>query len=102
GFMVSQRVLDSLSSRHPDSVELIFLGPAEAFMARIKLALGLGFIGAFPLLLGQIWSLAAPYMQRRQRTISFLLIPVSYLLFLGGVVVAYEGILPAALRFLLG
>lgn len=102
GFAVSQRVLDSLSARHPDSVELIFLGPTEAFVARIKLALGIGFIGAFPLLLGQVWSLAAPYLQRRQRIISFLLIPLSYALFLGGVVVAYEGILPMALRFLLG
>lgn len=101
GFIVGEQVLHLLTTRHPDPIQLIFLGPTEAFIARIKIALGLGFIGSFPFLLGQIWSLGAPFMNKGQRIASFALIPVSYGLFLAGTFVAFQGLLPVALRFLL-
>lgn len=101
GFVVSEQVLHLLSTRHPDSIQLIFLGPTEAFIARIKIALGLGFIGAFPFLLGQVWSFTAQFMNKGQRIASFALIPVSHGLFLAGTLVAFQGLLPVALKFLL-
>lgn len=102
GFVISQGVLQALTTGHPESISLVFLGPTEAFVTRIKLALALGFIGAFPFLIGQIWSFASPFMAPRQRKAAFALIPLSYVLFLAGVAVAYRGVLPLALRFLLG
>lgn len=102
GYAVSQPVLDMLTARHPDLVTLIFLSPSEAFFARLKMALAIGFIASYPFLVGQIWSFGRSFMDRRLQMRTLLLIPVSYVLFLMGALVAFFGVLPFALRFLLG
>lgn len=81
--------------------QLVYLSPAEAFMARIKMALALGFIITLPVLLWEIWRLVAPALGRGERRLTFWLIPAGFLLFLLGSSFAYYGVLPVALRFFL-
>lgn len=102
GYVVSQPLLDLLMKLHPDPMTLVFLSPSEAFFARLKMALTVGFLTSYPLLVGQIWSFAREFMDRRLQVRTLLLIPVSYVLFLMGAAVAVFGVLPFALRFLLG
>ncbi|MBI2915083.1 MAG: twin-arginine translocase subunit TatC [Firmicutes bacterium] len=82
--------------------ELVFLSPAEAFFTRMKLAFAVGFVASLPVMLWQIWAFVAPALDRRTKVFSFLLIPVSSLLFAAGAFFAYVGVLPFALRFFLG
>ena len=80
---------------------LVFLSPAEAFVARVKLALAMGLLLGLPFILYQIWALFAPAMDHRQKRATLFLLPAAYALFLGGVLFALLGVLPIALRFFL-
>jgi sec-independent protein translocase protein TatC len=79
---------------------LVFLAPTEAFFVRFKLALFAGFMLALPVVVFQAWAFTARALgERVRRSISFL-IPTSYLLFLGGVLVAVLVVVPTATKFL--
>lgn len=80
---------------------LVFLRPAEAFFAYLKIAFFGGFFLALPLVLYQVWRFVlngltwGEYRQLRW------LLPFSYLLFLGGALFALVVIIPLGMRFLL-
>ncbi len=81
---------------------LVFLSPAEAFFSQLKLALALGLVLSLPVILYQLWGLVAPAMNRRQQRISLALLPLAYVLFVGGCLFALVWVLPLALNFFLG
>jgi sec-independent protein translocase protein TatC len=82
--------------------QLVFIAPAEAFHTRFKLAFYGGFLLTLPLLLHQVWLFTAralpPVWRRRLLT----MLPLSYFLFLGGVLLCNLLVVPAAVRFFLG
>lgn len=88
---------------HPEAglTGLVFLSPVEAFFSQLKIALALGLVLALPLILYQFWALFVPAMSRAVRRASLMLIPVIYLLFVGGCLFALVFVLPLALRFFL-
>lgn len=102
-YIFSEPLLTDLMRHMPGTDSgLVYLAPAEAFVTRIKLALAGGLVVSVPFLLFQVWSLAKPFLGRRQRTVALLMIPLAFGLFLAGAAFGYIVLLPVALKFLLG
>lgn len=101
-YVISEWILEHMVGRLPHQDSLIFLAPSEAFITRIKLSLAGGLVVALPFVLFQIWRFVGPMLARRERIVSFLLIPLSFGLFVGGGLFAYVLMLPVVLDFLLG
>lgn len=102
GYVLTPQVMRLLTGEGTGLSGLVFLSPAEAFFARVKLAFALGLLIGLPFILHQAWGLIEPALDTRQRKWSWWLVPAASLLFMGGVVFAFVGVLPVALRFLLG
>ncbi len=102
GYIVSGSVLDLLRSRLPEEYRtLIFLNPADAFSARLKIA---GFIGialAMPVILFHVWRFVTPGLTARERRFVWPVIIAALALFALGVVIGFI-VIPYALNFLLG
>ena len=85
------------------SVEnLIFYAPAEAFMARVKISLVLGLLGAYPFILFRVWAFVSPALFARERGKVYPFLATASVLFYIGVAFAYLILIPIALDFLLG
>lgn len=79
--------------------QLVFIAPAEAFHARYKLAFYGGFLLTLPLLLHQLWLFVARALSREWRTRLLRMVPLSYGLFMAGVLLCLYLVVPAAMRF---
>jgi sec-independent protein translocase protein TatC len=78
---------------------LIVTSVTEAFFVKIKLALYAGFVLAFPIVVWALWRFIKPGLYPHERKYVYILLPVTVLLFAGGVLFAYFGILPLVLNF---
>lgn len=81
---------------------LVFFGPADAFVLRLKVALGAGLFAGAPFILGRIWSFVVPGLLRRERAALLPIVFGSLALFYAGAAFAYAVVLPLSMRFLLG
>jgi sec-independent protein translocase protein TatC len=82
--------------------QLIFYAPAEAFMARVKISLVLGLLGAYPFILFKVWAFVAPALFDKERKKVWPFVISASILFYVGVAFAYLILIPIALDFLLG
>jgi sec-independent protein translocase protein TatC len=80
---------------------LVFIAPAEAFHTRFKLAFYGGFLLTLPLLLHQVWLFVSRAFSREWRQRMLTMVPVSYALFMAGVLLCLYAIVPAAVKFFL-
>jgi len=80
---------------------LIYIHPAELFIARIKIALSLGAFAAFSFLLSQLYLYLKPALKKSSLRSSFAYIFFIVLFFYLGVVLGYLLFLPGFLNFLL-
>lgn len=87
--------LKSLSTR------LIFIEPAEAFAAYVKLVLLASFIAVFPVIVYELWEFLRPAFWPKKRGAIVFWLSLSLFLFFGGLFFAYYLALPAALNFLI-
>ncbi len=78
---------------------LVVTGVTEAFFVKLKLAFLSGFIIASPIVLWSFWSFFKPALYPSERKYIYVLLPVSMLLFAGGVLFSYFGILHLVLKF---
>lgn len=78
---------------------LVVTGVTEAFFVKLKLSFLSGFIIAFPIVVWSIWGFFKPALYPQERKYVYVLLPVSILLFVGGVLFSYFGILQLVLRF---
>ena len=76
-------------------------GPAEVFIAYIKIALVLSIIVGGPWLLYQAWLFVAPGLYQREKRFVYFLIPLSGVLTAAGMVFLYLVMLPVMLGFLI-
>jgi len=82
-----------------DGSKLNYLSPGDPFLITLKLALTVGLLLAFPIIIGQIWAFVAPALHPREKRA---IVPALYLglvLFLAGVALAYFLVLPMTLKF---
>ena len=102
GFFLSRSVLILLRDRLPEGQRhLIFLGPADAFSAQLKIAGFLGIAIAMPIILFEVWRFVTPGLTRREQRFIWPVMIAALVLFALGVVIGYV-IIPFALAFLLG
>lgn len=81
---------------------LVFTGPADAFVAQLTLIFLGGFILALPVILYQIWSFVALGLQSREKRYILLYAPLSLVFFVSGILFANYVALPFSIRFLMG
>jgi len=81
--------------------DLIFLAPAEAFWAHLKLGFLTGLLIALPVVLYQVWKFVAPGLLEREKRFALPFLFLSVLAFLGGIAFCYFVVLPFAMNFLL-
>lgn len=80
---------------------LIFTGPADIFIAHLKLSLVCGIIFSCPYWLYQVWLFVAPGLYKKERGYAGGFIVAGSFLFITGVAFCYYGVLPIAFEFLL-
>ena len=101
GFFLSRTVLALLRDRLPaDHRELIFLAPADALTAQLKIAGFLGIALAMPVILYQLWRFVGPGLTAGERRYVWPVIGAALLLFVSGVLIGYL-VIPYTLNFLL-
>ena len=102
GYFLAPRVIQWLKEpAGPFLPALAFFSPAEALMAHLKVALGVGACVSVPIFLYELWNFIRPGLTARERVMGFSFVVWGTLLFATGVVFAYWGLLPVSLRFLL-
>lgn len=79
--------------------QLVVTGVTEAFFVKLKLSFMTGFIFAFPIVVWSLWGFFKPALYPGERKYIYILFPITLILFIGGVVFAYFGILPLVLNF---
>lgn len=82
--------------------ELVYLYPGEAFFVHLTVALVVGVILSFPIILYQIIRFVLPGLLAREIRILYLGLPFAMVMFAGGVIFAYQVILPLAYAFFMG
>ena len=100
-FGVLQFLLAPLQEYRPNT-KLVALGITDPFFVTLKLALVVGSILAFPILLYHLWSFLSPALEKQEKRV---IVPALYfglLLFLAGAGLAYYIALPVTIPFLLG
>ncbi|MDQ7823145.1 MAG: twin-arginine translocase subunit TatC [Candidatus Eremiobacteraeota bacterium] len=81
--------------------KLVFINPAEAFMAYFKVALTLGLFAALPVILHQTLLFIVPGLEPHEKKWVLLLVPMAVLLFFAGLAFACLVLIPATLGFFL-
>ena len=81
-------------------LKLHFIGPMEGFMMKIKASFFAGVIAVSHFILYQVWGFVSGGLTRKERRAVRLFLPVSLVLFLCGILVAYFVMVPVALYFL--
>jgi sec-independent protein translocase protein TatC len=86
---------------HGQKNALIFLGPLDAFITRVKIATYGGIVLALPVWLWELWRFITPGLNPKEKRYAIPFIAASIVLFAIGAAVALLT-LPKALEFLLG
>jgi sec-independent protein translocase protein TatC len=89
------------SARATQGCVLVFLGPLDGMIVKLKAVVFLGVLIAVPVLLWQLWRFIVPGLTPREKKMAVPFIAASTLLFLLGAAFAYWS-LPKGLTFLLG
>ncbi|MSR05564.1 MAG: twin-arginine translocase subunit TatC [Gemmatimonadetes bacterium] len=76
--------------------------PTDAFVITIKLAVLVGLVLAAPVLVWQAWAFFSPALFKREKRFLVPVLLSSLVLFAAGAALAYEWVLPAAFKILLG
>jgi sec-independent protein translocase protein TatC len=101
GFIVSRDVLALLRDRLPAEYRnLVFLGPADALTAQLKIA---GFVGiaiSMPVILWQLWRFVSPGLTVGERRYAWPVIISAVTLFAVGILIGFI-VIPYTLNFLL-
>lgn len=98
-FFVSNHLLSWI--KRPLQAEWVFLSPAEAFWANLKVALLGGLFISFPFLLYQAWAFIGPGLFKKEKKYGFLFLFFSVILFILGLLFCWWVVLPFALNFLI-
>lgn len=81
--------------------DLIFLGPAEAFWAHLKISLIAGIVATSPLIFIEIWRFVSPGLHSSEKKFAIPFVIVTSGLFIFGTLFCFLIVLPFAMKFLL-
>ena len=101
GFLMSGAVISLLRDRLPEEYRnLVFLGPADALAAQLKVAGFLGIAFAMPIILFEVWRFVSPGLTPREKRFVWPVVVAGLFLFVIGVLIGYV-VIPYTLNFLL-
>ena len=89
------------SKAFPHGRDLIFTGPLDAFIVRLKVSAYGGFVVSSPVVFFHLWRFITPGLSSKEKRYAVPFVTSSAVLFLGGAFVAIITF-PKALQFLLG
>ena len=81
---------------------LVFVSPTEPVMAYLTVTMLAGLILAMPMVLWQVWGFVRRGLTPREQTLGGMFVGWGSALFLVGAALAYYGVLPISLKYLLG
>ncbi len=81
--------------------KLKYLSPADPFLITLKLGITVGVLLAFPVIASQLWGFLSPALLPEEKRAVVPALYFGLVLFLCGAALAYFGVLPVGLRFLL-
>ena len=99
--MVHPYKVATVSKEFPKGRNLIFTGPLDAFIVRLKVAAYGGFVVSSPMVFFHLWRFITPGLNPKEKRYAVPFVVSSAILFMGGAVVAVITF-PKALQFLLG
>lgn len=82
--------------------KLYYMQPSEAFFTYLKVAVVAGFLIALPVVFYHVWRFLLPALTRHERKVIGIVVPVSVVLFFGGLAFSFFFVLPAAVKFFMG
>ena len=82
-----------------DAVDLMFAGPLDAFLVKLKMALLGGIVITIPFLFWFLWSFVSPGLTNAERRLGWYTVTAGTVFFLIGATFAYS-MIPLVLRFL--
>lgn len=84
----------------PYEGELQVLRPTEGIETFFKVAMLAGVVLAMPLILYQLWLFISPGLESREKRYVYIFVPLTFILFLIGILFAWIVLVPAAVSFL--
>ncbi len=81
--------------------ELIFVAPAEAFWAHIKIGFFAGILLAVPVVLYELWRFVSPGLLEKEKRFALPFVVLGTIFFFFGLLFCYFLVLPFAMNFLL-
>lgn len=99
-FVFSERIVHWLRAGARVQVEWNVFAPTDALQVWLKVAFITSLVVVIPYLLFELWLFVRPGLTKRERRITLRYIPLSSLLFLGGLSFAYFVLFPLLLRFM--
>ena len=98
-FFFNKNILEIISS--PLNSDLIFISPHEAFFVSLKAALLAGILVSAPFTAYHIWKFIGIALKNNEKKFLLIYVPVTLILFLGGIFFGFMVVLPLGLKFLL-
>ncbi len=80
--------------------KLVYTHPAAAFKITMSLSFAVGFIFASPVIVYQFWAFLSPALYRHEKKVVIPVLFFGAILFMGGVALAFFGLIPLTLRML--
>jgi len=84
------------------NVKLHFTEVTGSFYAYLKVSLIVGLFAALPIIFYQLWAFVSPGLYKREKAMILPLVFSSTVIFIVGAAFCYYGVLPIALKFLIG
>jgi sec-independent protein translocase protein TatC len=81
--------------------KLVYTHPAAAFKITMSLSFAVGMILASPVIVYQFWSFLSPALYKHEKKVVIPVLIFGAMLFLGGVALAFFGLIPLTLRMLM-
>ena len=99
---IYQTLAEPLQAFLPASSSMIATEVASPFLTPLKLTFFVSLLVSMPYSLNQIWKFIAPGMYQNEKSLSFLVMLSSLLLFYAGIVFTYFLVLPLVFSFFTG
>ncbi len=100
GFVFSERIVQGLKAGAQVQIDWNVFSPTDALWVWVQVAFISSLVVVLPYLLFEIWGFVAPGLTPRERRVTLRYIPVSAVLFAGGICFAYTVLFPMILRFM--
>ncbi len=91
---------EPLKKVFPD-ITLVALTPTESFFTALKISLLVGFVLASPFVFYQVWKFIEPALYENEKKLLIPFVLFTTIFFTAGVLFAFFGVLPLAIKFLL-